>query len=138
LGEQVDEFPIGTRVNYLRDSNPNRIWNVTNVTGKWLTIKTDQPSNDGSDTTEVVTVMDIKKPESTPMSGGGMNGGGINFAPVITITNGGTEPNTTMTGGAEPITTITGGSTHSNPEEEEEKTGGGILDFANMLVKKVT
>ena len=139
LGEQVDEFPIGTRVNYLRDSNPNRIWNVTNVTGKWLTIKTDQPSNDGSDTTEVVTVMDIKKPESTPMSGGGMNGGGINFAPVITITNGGTEPNTTMTGGAEPITTITGDSTHSNPTiKEEEKTGGGILDFANMLVKKVT
>ena len=155
LETRAREYSIGDQVIYLRDKTEGRLWNVTDIDGKFLTIELD-PNYIGQtvspsemDTIQVVTVMDIKpRPESPPMPPMGMTtagGNNMTYAPVININTGGNAgpsvetSNPQMEGGQ-----INGGNalvdtttSDVTKEKNDEKSGGGMFDFSNFVIKKM-
>ena len=137
------------------------MWNITDIDGKFLTIELDTNYTGQTvnplemDTIQVVTVMDIKpRPESPPMPPMGMTTAGGNtmtYAPVININTGGNaapsvETSNTQSGGNVLDTTQSNdnvldnsvaNSTEKNNEKSEEKSGGGMFDFSNFIIKKM-
>jgi len=161
LETRAKEYSIGDEVIYLKDKVEGRLWKITDVDGKFLTIELDTNFVGQSeialemDTVQVVTVMDIKpRPESPPMPPMGMTtagGNNMTYAPVININTGGNtaptvETSNTQAGGNVLDTTPSTGnvlenpvanSTEKNNENSEEKSGGGMFDFSNFVIKKM-
>jgi DNA-directed RNA polymerase II subunit RPB2 len=161
LETRAKEYSIGDEVIYLKDKK-NLLWKIVDIDGKFLTIELDTNFVGQSeialemDTVQVVTVMDIKpRPESPQMPPMGMTTSGGNtmtYAPVININTGGNaaaptvETSNTQAGGNVLDTTQSNGnvlenpvanSTEKNNEKSEEKSGGGMFDFSNFIIKKM-
>ena len=103
LEQRANEYSIGDTVTYLKDKLGGRVWSVTDIEGKFLTIELNgTKTNDVSvtpideDPIQVVTVMDITPYQSEqseqsfrqtniPPSGGN----NITYAPIINIDTGG-------------------------------------------------
>jgi hypothetical protein len=160
LETRAKEYSIGEQVIYLRDKVEGRLWNITDIDNKFLTIELDtnfvgqSVSLSDMDTIQVVTVMDIsKKFDSPPMPPTGTaqtTPMGMTYAPVINInTNStpnvetsGTTPNMETSNTTQPTGNVLENPTQistneKNNEKSEEKSGGGMFDFSNFVIKKM-
>jgi hypothetical protein len=156
LETRAKEYSIGEQVIYLRDKVEGRLWNITDIDGKFLTIELDTnfvgQSVSPLDPVQVVTVMDIAKRPTTPQMGIPQTTSpmGMTYAPVININTNSTPsvetsgttpnmetPNTTQSTGNVLENPVANSTNEKNNEKSEEKSGGGMFDFSNFVIKKM-